>query len=149
MTREDAIDLIGQYCKMWDNKVSRKAYQLVQDPDMIGGLRSRWPEDGSERKAMRWLGFMQGALWTLGIYTLDELKEHSRIREVAEPTGDALDGIERPSDLDDLARYVKGNHISEVKIDAPALLSYVTKLERALRVSQSPAQPGKDDPESK
>jgi hypothetical protein len=29
-------------------------------------------------KAMRWLGFLQGALWALGFYSLDELKNHSR-----------------------------------------------------------------------
>lgn len=29
-------------------------------------------------KAMRWLGFIQGVLWTMGIFTLDELKEQSR-----------------------------------------------------------------------
>jgi len=27
---------------------------------------------------MRWLGFMQGALWVKGIYTIDELKAHNR-----------------------------------------------------------------------
>ena len=37
----------------------------------------------AERKAMRWLGFMQGALYVLkklkGLgFTLDELKEHSK-----------------------------------------------------------------------
>lgn len=29
-------------------------------------------------KAHRWLGFIQGVLWLCGVYTLDELKEHSR-----------------------------------------------------------------------
>ncbi|MEN9604542.1 MAG: hypothetical protein RJB39_227 [Candidatus Parcubacteria bacterium] len=29
-------------------------------------------------KAFRWLGFLQGALWVLQEYTLDELKDHSR-----------------------------------------------------------------------
>ena len=28
-------------------------------------------------KAMRWLGFMQGAFWMDDVYTLDELKKHS------------------------------------------------------------------------
>ena len=27
--------------------------------------------------AMRWLGFMQGTLWALGIYTIDELRVHN------------------------------------------------------------------------
>jgi hypothetical protein len=29
-------------------------------------------------KAFRWLGFIQGALWVLRVYTLEELKNHSR-----------------------------------------------------------------------
>ena len=28
-------------------------------------------------KAMRWLGFMQGAFWMDDVFTLDELKKHS------------------------------------------------------------------------
>jgi hypothetical protein len=28
-------------------------------------------------KVFRWLGFMQGVLWTLDVYTLDELKAHN------------------------------------------------------------------------
>jgi exonuclease I len=28
-------------------------------------------------KAMRWLGFLQGALWSHGYCTLDELRQHS------------------------------------------------------------------------
>lgn len=29
-------------------------------------------------KAFRWLGFIQGCLWTHAVYTLDELKDHNR-----------------------------------------------------------------------
>jgi methionine salvage enolase-phosphatase E1 len=28
-------------------------------------------------KVMRWLGFLQGALWVKGIYTIDELRAHN------------------------------------------------------------------------
>lgn len=34
--------------------------------------------EGRIEKAMRWLGFMQGALWAEGLFTLDDLKRHSR-----------------------------------------------------------------------
>jgi hypothetical protein len=34
--------------------------------------------EGKREKFMRWLGFMQGVLWTQGVYTLDELKNHNR-----------------------------------------------------------------------
>lgn len=31
-----------------------------------------------EGKFYRWLGFMQGALWMTGVYSLDELRAHNR-----------------------------------------------------------------------
>ena len=36
----------------------------------------------SEGKVMRWLGFIQGTWVTCGIYTLDDVKAHSRNRKV-------------------------------------------------------------------
>lgn len=38
----------------------------------------RFPPNGSKNKAMRWLGFMQGAMYVLKLRTLDDLKEDSR-----------------------------------------------------------------------
>lgn len=38
----------------------------------------RFVDDGRIEKAMRWLGFLQGALWRCGRFTLNELKKHSR-----------------------------------------------------------------------
>ena len=34
--------------------------------------------EGRIEKAMRWLGFIQGCLWVCGVYSLDNLKNHSR-----------------------------------------------------------------------
>lgn len=34
--------------------------------------------EGRTEKAMRWLGFVQGVLWTTGAFSLDDLKNHSR-----------------------------------------------------------------------
>jgi hypothetical protein len=34
-------------------------------------------EPERREKIMRWYGFAQGALWVLGEYSVDELKEHS------------------------------------------------------------------------
>lgn len=45
--------------------------------DMASRLR-KLLEEGRVEKAMRWLGFMQGAMWALGVYTIEELKNHSR-----------------------------------------------------------------------
>lgn len=35
----------------------------------------------SEAKAMRWLGFVQGAFWILGRRTISEMKDHNRNKE--------------------------------------------------------------------
>lgn len=39
--------------------------------------------EGRMEKAFRWLGFIQGALWYEGIYTIDELANQSRPTEEA------------------------------------------------------------------
>jgi hypothetical protein len=70
MTKDTALDLIDQYC---GHMRSRR-----DNDETLTGMRDRWPEDGSERKAMRWLGFIQGAAYVSGYFTLEELKEHSR-----------------------------------------------------------------------
>lgn len=36
------------------------------------------PKIEDEGKRNRWLGFIQGYFWTLGVFTIDELREHSR-----------------------------------------------------------------------
>ncbi len=40
---------------------------------------------GNLEKASRWLGFIQGVLCSLGVYTLDELKNHNRPPEATAP----------------------------------------------------------------
>lgn len=35
-------------------------------------------EQNRTEKAFRWLGFLQGCLWTTGVFSLDELKGHNR-----------------------------------------------------------------------
>jgi len=44
---------------------------------MIGKVKVFLKEDRVE-KAFRWLGFIQGVLWTAGFYSLEELKNHNR-----------------------------------------------------------------------
>ncbi len=78
MTKDEALDLIDKYCSL--------VKELGGHNEVITGLRSRFPEDGSEGKAMRWLGFMQGVLYITNIFTLDELKVHSRDKIISVPT---------------------------------------------------------------
>ncbi len=44
--------------------------------DMICRMNDFTEED--EGKANRWLGFIQGVLWSGGVYTIDEMREHNR-----------------------------------------------------------------------
>jgi hypothetical protein len=71
MTRSDALTMLAEY---------------EQYLPRIRGMSSRFPEDGSDRKAMRWLGFAQGVACALGIYSVEELRTHSRERLVTPPT---------------------------------------------------------------
>ena len=48
--------------------------------DMIDKIEEFLEEDRIE-KAFRWLGFMQGCLWSFGIYTLEDLRDHNRPSE--------------------------------------------------------------------
>lgn len=70
MTRRDALKLMDEYCELLRKE--------GEQDEVLVGLHSRFPKDGSERKAMRWLGFIQGALYSSRRFTLEELKEHSR-----------------------------------------------------------------------
>jgi len=35
-------------------------------------------DEGDLDKANRWLGFIQGVLWTRGFYSIEEMREHNR-----------------------------------------------------------------------
>lgn len=53
--------------------------QLSHINYMIGAAIN-FVQAGRIDKSFRWLGFIQGVLWANGIFTLDDLKEHSRPR---------------------------------------------------------------------
>jgi len=77
MTKDEAVDLMDQYCSL--------VKELGGHNEVVTGLRSRFPADGSKSKAMRWLGFMQGVLYITEIFTLEELKMHSRDKTISGP----------------------------------------------------------------
>jgi hypothetical protein len=37
-----------------------------------------WLCEEKKEKAMRWLGFIQGALWSSFVYTIEDLKQHNK-----------------------------------------------------------------------
>jgi hypothetical protein len=37
--------------------------------------------DGREKKARRWLGFVEGSLWTLNVYSIETMKDRARSQD--------------------------------------------------------------------
>ena len=75
---------VKSVCKIYNKKLStfkpvRKKNEV--DAQHIRFMTEEIPrilDEGKIEKAMRWLGFMQGYLVSLGIYTLEEVKEHNK-----------------------------------------------------------------------
>ncbi len=57
--------------------LSNKEWMLAHCHGMLDEMDKFVAEDRIG-KAFRWLGFIQGCLWSAGHYTLEELKNHSR-----------------------------------------------------------------------
>ena len=71
MNKDTALNLLTEYsaiCQGLNHPIAKDA----------AGMPDRFPKDGSERKAMRWLGYIQGVVVTLGAFKVGEVKEHSR-----------------------------------------------------------------------
>lgn len=101
MTKEQALTLLAAYCTerqsrlepstkaptewwprmrwWWRIRVVGPAVRPLATDTHLVTMIDRWRESGSKSKAMRWLGYMQGALHYSHIYSLDEIKLHSRI----------------------------------------------------------------------
>lgn len=106
MDRNDAHKLIRQYAStvqtILDEYNSTVATTTIKRDTVPVGLRQvldssyrdklahipnmaeRCGEHG-ERKMMRWLGYVQGVLVAFDVYTLDEVKVHSKERRVTRP----------------------------------------------------------------
>ena len=54
-----------------------QAQSLAHAHGMLDQMEQFIREDRME-KFFRWLGFVQGILWSLGIYPLEDLKNHNR-----------------------------------------------------------------------
>ena len=60
----------------WSRGALYKHNQVIYLKDMT----TRFPSFSADReKAMRWICFMQGAFWSLGVYTVDEMRAHNTI----------------------------------------------------------------------
>lgn len=77
MTDEKVIEVARRYKRMLDGyglmRESTHAKLIEMPAQIVAFIHA-----GRREKAMRWLGFIQGVFWAEGVYTLDELKEHSK-----------------------------------------------------------------------
>jgi hypothetical protein len=84
MTNEKILEILKMYEKTIETElvVCLSTYPNFEEKirhlkDMIPKMRD-FVAKGEREKCFRWLGFMQGTFDTLGIYNLEELKEHNR-----------------------------------------------------------------------
>lgn len=76
MNKDTALKLMAEYAEVFKEN--------GEQDRVITEIATRFPEDGSESKSMRWLGFMQGIIYSRGLCTLDEVKQHS-MKQVVDP----------------------------------------------------------------
>lgn len=60
-----------------DKTLYDKSASLQHAFSMIDQMGEFLEEDRMD-KVFRWLGFLQGCLWTAGLYTIEELMNHNR-----------------------------------------------------------------------
>lgn len=57
--------------------IKRLKSQIDHVKEMIGKIRVFLTE-GRREKAFRWLGFIQGVFYSLGVYTIEQMADHNR-----------------------------------------------------------------------
>lgn len=68
MTKESALNMMALY-----------STHATGPDDVLHEIQTRFPAGGDASKANRWLGFCQGVLHERGVYTLEELKDMTRL----------------------------------------------------------------------
>lgn len=77
---EKELTIAGAECLPFSHGELDPTAAEVQDHllDMINRQLAWGEECIVTNKSNRWLGFVQGALWAIGEYTIDDLKDHNR-----------------------------------------------------------------------
>jgi len=135
MTKDQAIKLIAAYCSELE--------RVGSDDKNLKEIINRW-KGGSESKVMRWLGYLQGALHYSSVYSLEELKAHSRLVSLDPPIGvlatvlmsresagdemgpgmihDVIDNEKSPSDVFDMlisiSESIENEKLSQQSVDS-------------------------------
>jgi hypothetical protein len=91
MTDEKLLEALDIYFQATDVRPEKLAdnFYLVPSVFINRGARLRhiawmckevraFVTQGRREKAMRWLGFIQGVIWSTGLFSLDQIKNHVR-----------------------------------------------------------------------
>lgn len=93
MTKDQLLETVDEYLKRLRAfspiraDPAKFAHELTQTQRcahmcwMLEHMKKQAEKDELE-KAFRWLGFVQGSLYEMGFYTVDELRTHNQQREV-------------------------------------------------------------------
>lgn len=89
MKKEKCLEIVSLYRKFFQEtgvKKSSYSHHKILDTSQHSfehchSMLDKMEEfihEGRLEKFFRWLGFIQGVLWTSGIYPLEELKNHNK-----------------------------------------------------------------------
>lgn len=86
MDQKQVIDIIATYQRLFDDVPlvchSSERYPMSKEVSehcawMLSQMK-QMAENGETDKLDRWLGFVQGLLWSYHFYSIDEMQEHNR-----------------------------------------------------------------------
>ncbi len=89
MTKEKVKEVLGIYRKKFQ-EMGIPEQKFAKDKFPVWGLdflahchamipeMEKFLEEGRTDKVFRWLGFLQGCLWSWHIYTVEEMANHNR-----------------------------------------------------------------------
>ena len=87
MTRHQIIEVLCLYDETIEHRAKVEAKKgsglahvrwMCQEVQRLAADEMITPPDSRVEKIHRWLGFIQGSLWSDNIFTIDEMREHNR-----------------------------------------------------------------------
>jgi hypothetical protein len=91
MTAEKVIEVADRYIELFEmygtepKRAHPESWGIDEDGDVMATHLiwmcheiKKFAEENRMDKAFRWLGFVQGALWVAGEYTIEDFKGHNK-----------------------------------------------------------------------
>ncbi|MDO8493379.1 MAG: hypothetical protein Q7S19_02430 [bacterium] len=91
MSKDKVLEAISTYRNYFEgNKIEKKSFphdqhyptrrQIMMHCHTMLDKMEAFIQEGKMEKTFRWLGFIQGCLWSESIHNLEELKDHNRTK---------------------------------------------------------------------